>query len=273
MGDVYATIAEADEAVQRQLADVLELRAADPQQRAMLEDYLRDLPLPAGARVLEVGCGTGAVARVLAGRPQVGEVVGIDPSPVFIERARQLAAGRPTLSFLVGDGRDLPFDDGAFDAVVCHTALSHIPGPQRVLAEAARVVTGGGWLAVFDGDYATTTVATCATDPLQACAEATIEALVHDPFLVRRLAALVRQAGWTVARVRSHGYVETDDPGYMLTIVDRGAERLAASGRLGKAAADALKEEARRRVADGAFFGHIAYASLLASRTAAAGQG
>jgi ubiquinone/menaquinone biosynthesis C-methylase UbiE len=268
MSDVYATIGDADEAVQHQLADVLELRAADRQQRAMLEEYLRDLPLPPGARALEIGCGTGAVARVLAGRPQAGEVTGIDPSPVFIERARRLAAGRPKLSFLVGDGRDLPFGDGRFDLVVCHTVLSHVPGPERVLAEAARVVAGGGWLAAFDGDYATTTVATSTTDPLQACAQATMEAVVHDRFLVRRLPALVRQAGWTVARVRSHGYLETEDPAYMLTIVDRGADRLAAEGRLGKAAADALKEEARRRAAAGAFFGHIAYASLIARRTA-----
>ena len=65
MPDVYATIEHAEEAVQERLADVLELRAADLQQRAMLEDYLADLPLPAGARILEIGCGTGAVTRTL----------------------------------------------------------------------------------------------------------------------------------------------------------------------------------------------------------------
>ena len=79
MPDVYASIETADEAVQERLAEVLELRAADAAQQAMLEDYLADLPLPDGARVLEVGCGTGAVARTLAVRPGVGEVVGIDP--------------------------------------------------------------------------------------------------------------------------------------------------------------------------------------------------
>ena len=62
MPDVYASIESADEAVQERLAEVLELRAADAAQQAMLEDYLADLPLPDGARVLEVGCGTGAVA-------------------------------------------------------------------------------------------------------------------------------------------------------------------------------------------------------------------
>jgi hypothetical protein len=59
MPDVYATIATADEAVQERLAEVLELRAADPQQRAMLETYLEDLAPARGARVLDVGCGTG----------------------------------------------------------------------------------------------------------------------------------------------------------------------------------------------------------------------
>jgi len=266
MPDVYASIENADEAVQERLADVLELRAADAGQRAMLEDYLADLALPDGARVLEVGCGTGAVARTLAVRPGVGEVVGLDPSPVFVQRARQIAAGVEDLSYVVGGGTALPFDDGAFDAVVFHTVLSHIPEAGAALAEAARVTAAGGALAAFDGDYATTTVALGDRDPLQACVDAAMDALVHDRYLVRRLGTLVRAAGWEVVRLRSHGYVESEDPGYMLTLVDRGADTLVTAGRLGEDAADALKAEARRRVAAGEFFGHIAYASLIGRR-------
>jgi ubiquinone/menaquinone biosynthesis C-methylase UbiE len=265
MADVYATIAQADETVQRRIADVLELRAADLQQRAMLADYLDDLPLPRDARVLEVGCGTGAVARTVASRPHVADVVGVDPSPVFLERARQISDNEK-LSFVVGDGRELPFDDASFDAVVCHTSLCHIPEPERALAEARRVTAEGGALAVFDGDYATTTVATSACDPLQVCVDAAIEALVHDRYLARRLPSLARDAGWDVVRVRSHGYVETEDPHYMLTIIDRGADALVAGGRLGETAAQALKDEARRRAERGEFFGHIAYASVIATR-------
>jgi ubiquinone/menaquinone biosynthesis C-methylase UbiE len=266
MPDVYASIENADEAVQERLADVLELRAADAGQQAMLEDYLADLALPDGARVLEVGCGTGAVARTLAVRPGVGEVVGLDPSPVFVQRARQIAAGVEDLSYVVGGGTALPFDDGAFDAVVFHTVLSHIPEAGAALAEAARVTAAGGALAAFDGDYATTTVALGDRDPLQACVDAAMDALVHDRYLVRRLGTLVRAAGWEVVRLRSHGYVESEDPGYMLTLVDRGADTLVTAGRLGEDAADALKAEARRRVAAGEFFGHIAYASLIGRR-------
>ncbi len=266
MPDVYASIETADEAVQERLAEVLELRAADTAQQAMLEDYLGDLALPDGARVLEVGCGTGAVARTLAVRPGVGEVVGLDPSPVFVQRAREIAGGIGSLSYVVGGGTALPFDNGAFDAVVFHTVLSHIPDAGAALAEAARVTAVGGALAAFDGDYATTTVAAGDHDPLQACVDAAMDALVHDRFLVRRLGTLVRAAGWEVVRLRSHGYVESEDPGYMFTLVDRGADTLVAAGRLGAPAAEALKAEARRRVAASEFFGHIAYASLIARR-------
>jgi ubiquinone/menaquinone biosynthesis C-methylase UbiE len=266
--DTYAHIAEADEAVQLQLADVLDLRASDPQQQAMLHAYLADVPPTERARVLDVGCGTGWVTRALAARTGVAEVVGIDPSPVFIERARLHALDNDSVSFVIGDARRLPFDAGSFEGVVCHTSLCHIPNPERVLAEAWRVTTGGGWLAVFDGDYATTTVATSDVDPLQACVEATMQALVHDRFLVRRLGPLVRDAGWAVVGARSHGYVETREPRYTLTLVDRGADILMARGRIGAPAVDALKAEARRRVARGEFFGHIAYASVIATRDA-----
>ncbi len=266
MPDVYATIEQADEAVQRQIADVLELRAADPQQQAMLADYLDDLDVGADARVLDVGCGTGAVTRALAARCPSGHVVGVDPSAILVERARELATDAANLSFEVGDGRALPFEDGAFDAVVCHTSLCHIPGPEQVLAEAGRVTGQGSRLAIFDGDYVTTTVAVSANDPLQTCIAEVIEAFVHDRYLMRRLPSLVREAAWTIVRVRSHGYVETDEPVYMLTLVDRGADALVSAGHLNAAAAEALKQEARRRAEQGRFFGHIAYTSLIARR-------
>jgi ubiquinone/menaquinone biosynthesis C-methylase UbiE len=266
MPDVYASIETADEAVLERLVEVLELRAAEPAQQAMLEDYMADLPLPDGARVLEVGCGTGAVARMVAARPGVGSVVGLDPSAVFVDHARRLAESVANLSYVVGSGTALGFDDGAFDAVVFHTVLSHIPDAGGALAEAARVTVAGGALAVFDGDYATTTVALGDHDPLQACADAAMAALVHDRYLVRRLGTLARAAGWEVTRLRSHGYVENENPGYILTLIDRGADTLVAAGELGEPAADALKAEARRRVAAGEFFGHIAYASLIARR-------
>ncbi len=128
MPDVYAMITEVDPGLQEELASVLELRAADPAQRAMLAGYTAALDLPGGAAVLEVGCGTGPVCRHLATLPGVASVTGVDPSPLFVERARALAPG---LDFRIGDARALEFPDDAFDAVVFHTSLCHVPDVER----------------------------------------------------------------------------------------------------------------------------------------------
>lgn len=266
MADVYATIADADRDVQERLANVLELRAADPQQREMLRSYLSDIGFPDAAEVIDIGCGTGAVSRELARRLTAGHVVGIDPSPVFLAKARTLAADLTNVSFLEGDGRNLPHEDGSFDAAFFHTTLSHVPWPESALKEAFRVLRPGGTLAVFDGNYTTTTLANGDFDPLQACADAAMAALVHDRWLIQRLPALVRGAGFTILKQRSLGIVETVEPDYMLTIADRGADVLATNGRISAELAQALKNEARRRVDSGCFFGSIAYGSLIASK-------
>jgi len=57
MSDPYASIDQADTQIQERLANVLELRAANAQQRAMLDCYLADFNLQNEARVLEIGCG------------------------------------------------------------------------------------------------------------------------------------------------------------------------------------------------------------------------
>jgi SAM-dependent methyltransferase len=269
MPDVYLRVTEAPAPILENLMAALELRAADPQLRAMLDAYLGDAALPRGARVLEVGCGTGAVTRRIASWPGVAAAVGVDPSPVFVARARELARGVPNLTFDTAEGRSLPFAPASFDAVVFHTTLCHVPEPEALLGEAARVLRPGGCVAIFEGDYATATLATRAGDDLQACADAFRESFVHDPWLARRLPALVREAGLRIQSVRSHGYVESLEPGFMLASwVDMGADALVASGRAGPDAAARLKAEARRRVAAGEYFGHIAYLSVVARRPA-----
>jgi ubiquinone/menaquinone biosynthesis C-methylase UbiE len=268
MPDLYATFTELDPAVQERFADILEVRGANPQQQAMRRAFLADIAFPARARVLEVGCGTGVLTRVLARWPNVAEVVGVDRVPVFLAKARQLAADLPGLTFQEADGRSLPFADAAFEVVVFDSTLSHVPGRERALAEAFRVLCPAGWLAVFDGDYATTTVALGDHDPLQACVDMMMVNSVDDRWLVRRLPALLRAAGFDLVNHRSHGFVETTQPDYMLTVVDRGADYLAAAGRIGPDTAAALKAEARRRIEAGCFFGHIAYASVVARKPA-----
>lgn len=266
MADVYATIAEADREIQERLAIVLERRAADHQQQSMLKAYLAELDVPTGAAVLDVGCGTGAVSRVVARLPGIGPVIGVDPSPVFLEKARYLAADIANLSFTEADGRSLPYENSTFDLLLFHTTLSHVPWPEQALAEAFRVLSPAGVLVVFDGNYTTTTLASGDFDPLQACADAAMAALVHDRWLIPRLPALLTTAGFEVVLQKSFIFVETAAPDYMLTFADRGADVLAASGRIGPELATALKNEARRRVVAGTFYGAVAYACLIARK-------
>jgi SAM-dependent methyltransferase len=266
MTDVYATISAADRAVQCKLAEVIEARAADPRYQAMLHDYLEQVRFPPHARVLEPGCGTGFVIRLLSRWPNVGTCIGVDPSPVFIETARTLAAGIANASFVEGDGRELPFDAATFDAVIINTTVSHVPEPERLLAEAHRVLRGGGWLAVFDGDYSTATVSKAELDPLSVCVAAFRTGYVNDAWIVRRLPQLVRGAGFCDETLQSHGYAEAPVAGYLMSWIDRGADVLVQHGCIASDTAEALKAEARRRSDAREWFGHIAFASVIARK-------
>ena len=266
MTDVWSEVNQLDAATQDRLADVLETRGADPQHQAMRRSFLGDIEFPAEARVLEVGCGTGVLTRMLASWPGVGEVVGVDPAASLLARAERLADGLRHVVFQEADGRSLPFPGDSFDIVVFDSTLSHVSGPEQTLMEAHRVLKRPGRLAVFDGDYATMTVALGAHDPLQACVDTTMANSVHDRWVMRRLPAMVRRLGFATIALRSHGFVETGEGGYMLTVIDRGADMLVAQGQIDATMAEALKAEARRRHATGTFFGHVAYASLVAHK-------
>ena len=266
MPDVYNTITSAQPALVQRIAQALEVRGADLQQKSMLGSYLAEIKFPANARVIEIGCGTGPVSRRLAGWPYVGEVIGIDPSPIFLDKARELVDNLTNLTFREGDAHQLPATDEDFDVAVFHTTLCHLSDPKGALQEAHRVLKPGGSLAVFDGDYASTTLGIGDLDPLQLCANSFREFFIHDSWLARRFPTLAETTGFKVMSYRSHSYTESSSPDYMLTIVDRGADALASAGQIGQALAEALKAEARQRAASGSFFGYITYMSLIAQK-------
>src|SRR4051812_11433025 len=128
MPDVWAAIPELDPTAQDQLADVMELRGADGQQRALRRDFLAAVPFPDRAEVLDLGCGTGVLTRQLAALQQVAHVIGVDSAPSMLERAEGLAAGLPNVGFQQADARTLPFPGEHFDAVVEDSVLIHLPG-------------------------------------------------------------------------------------------------------------------------------------------------
>lgn len=108
----------------------------------------KELHLPPGAKVLDVACGIGTTARLLAGTFGL-EVVGLDASAANVARAEGLALGE-SVRFVTGDAAALPFPDASFDAVICECAVSTFADQPRVAAEFARVLKPGGAVGVTD---------------------------------------------------------------------------------------------------------------------------
>jgi SAM-dependent methyltransferase len=111
------------------------------------------LALPAGAHVVDVGCGTGAVTGTVLARARPERVLGVDASPGFLGTARsQVADARA--AFQAGDARALPIRSGWADAVVSGLALNFVPEPGRAAAEFLRVSRPGARVAAYVWDYA-----------------------------------------------------------------------------------------------------------------------
>ena len=101
-------------------------------------------------RALDVATGTGNTAHALA--PFVGEVVGLDLADLMLDHARQRAQddGQTNARFVVGSAEKLPFPDAAFTLVTSRHAPHHFLHLDRFLAEAHRVLEGGGRLVIAD---------------------------------------------------------------------------------------------------------------------------
>lgn len=95
----------------------------------------------ATAHVLNLGCSTGLIDAHLA--PSVGQVTGVDIDEPGLSAARAMGLG-PNVRFLQADAMDLPFDDGAFDVVICSQVYEHVPDAGKMMSEIRRVLRDGG---------------------------------------------------------------------------------------------------------------------------------
>jgi SAM-dependent methyltransferase len=133
----------------RAFSDTMALRNASSEVSFFLA-YLRP-----GMAVLDVGCGPGSITLGLAAVVAPAEVVGVDLEPAQVEQARARAAERSVANarFEVANVYDLPFPNGAFDAVLIHTVLIGLREPVRALRELRRVLRPGGVVGVRDPDW------------------------------------------------------------------------------------------------------------------------
>jgi SAM-dependent methyltransferase len=111
-------------------------------EHGLMLDLLGDL---AGARVLDIGCGDGALVRAFSARGATA--VGVDPDPAMLAAARKRAAeAHISATFLEGRAESLPFPDASFDAVTAMTVLCFVPDAKGAMREMARVLRPGGRL-------------------------------------------------------------------------------------------------------------------------------
>jgi ubiquinone/menaquinone biosynthesis C-methylase UbiE len=187
------------------------------------------LVLADGDQVLDVGCGTGEDARVIAGRSPGVSVIGIDASEDKVREARARTLGLPRpVDFRVADAYALPFEDETFDACRADRVLHHLVEPPKALAEMARVARPGGRVVVSDTDYDSLFVE--APD-----LELTRRILAHHADRMesgrvgRRLPGLFLDAGLEAVVVTPYGAVATEYDEDVLKLRDK-ADRAVAAG-------------------------------------------
>jgi SAM-dependent methyltransferase len=173
-----------DEALMKVMLDVDERHWWYRGRRRIIRAELDRLPLPAGAQVLDAGCGSG---RTLEELVPYGQVRGIE----LDESAAEVAQDRGHGEVVIGRLEELPYEDGTFDLITCLDVIEHTPDDRATLRELRRVCKPGGWLLVTVPAY-------------QALWSAHDEANHHFRRYSRgmlRMAAA--EAGWWVERMTS----------------------------------------------------------------------
>jgi SAM-dependent methyltransferase len=121
--------------------------------RLVAVEFLTWLEVPAGAAWLDLGCGGGALSQAILAGCGPGTVLGIDPSPAFIDAAAR-SNRDPRARFVVAGAEEVPAADGEFDAVVSGLVLNFVPNVAAALTEMRRVTRTGGQIAAYVWDYA-----------------------------------------------------------------------------------------------------------------------
>jgi ubiquinone/menaquinone biosynthesis C-methylase UbiE len=206
--DPWRTSQPVDAARARELAQLIELRGAAPEEIAARGAYLDLLGVQPGIRALDVGSGTGVVTREIHTRVQPGgTVVGVEPRPELRIVAEELG---PSIDFHAGDALALPCADAEFDVVVCATVLEHMSEGERAVPELVRVAKIGGRVGVLCGDQESFVV----NHPDRALTRRIMHAFVElrfaNPWIGRQLPALLEQAGLSQVQVRAFPALDRD---------------------------------------------------------------
>ena len=207
-------------------------------------DALTDLELASRERVLDVGCGTGELTRVLAAEAdatRAGEargadatVIGVDADPELLSVAREAereteASGR--IDYLAGDATRLPVGDDVVDLAVCQALLINLPDPAAAVRELVRV--SSDLVAAVEPDNADVRVASTvdAEERLEREArEAYVDGVETDIALGGRVRGAFDAAGLVDVRTRRYVHEKRTEPPYAEAALRSAARKASGAG-------------------------------------------
>lgn len=169
---------------------------------------LPELSYRAGERLLDIGCGAGAVLGVIGQAFPGLALAGIDLAAEQIEYAGEYLGRRAIAADLRhGDARALPWADGSVDHVYMMWFLEHVADPRPFLAEARRVLAPGGTITINETDYSMFH-AWPTDDDIEylGAAQRAVFAGHGNPAVGRSLGALLVEAGFRQVRARPIGF-------------------------------------------------------------------
>jgi len=155
--NVWSNPSQAEAAEVSQMAAFLEERSRSSDMQEVNAAVCKVLDPGPGDRILEVGCGSGVLCRMIAPYLQPnGHMVGLDISPQFLIEAQKYAFQEgieDQITFECGAGESLPYLNATFDSAFAARLLLHVANPDVVVREMTRVVRSGGRVVVMDWDF------------------------------------------------------------------------------------------------------------------------
>lgn len=259
-----------DDVTTQRLIARLESRAKDAVFTKLFDQYTEILHFPSDGKTLEIGCGSGAMARALIHKEYFsGELVGIDQSPAFIEAAKCFAMEEDagdTLLFNVGDAHDLDFENDSFDVVILHTLISHVSDPEIVIKEVSRVTRPGGSIAIFDGDYSSLTYACPDHDLGQKMDHALASTTFNNPLIMRDLARILPELGLKVTDTLANVVSEIGSASYFKSFAETYAPMVANGGLIPQKDVDDWFAIQNAAMDNGTFFASCNYYAYLSQK-------
>lgn len=121
--------------------------------RLLAPSFVTFADLPRGARLLDVGSGTGALSLVLLENIAGSKVIALEPAEAYVSYCRERIS-KAGLRFEIGDALDIPFEDDSFEATLSLLILQELPDADLALREMRRVTRPGGLVVASQWDFA-----------------------------------------------------------------------------------------------------------------------